>query len=95
MKVMLRFNACLDVFYISLDLDLLQMEPRFPFLCLEKLDISHNAIIDENALLPLAAWPNLREVDIWENPLTRNCKGIPPFLDYQLSKLCGIKLNRY
>eukprot|EP00794_Sanderia_malayensis_P010789 gene10789-11943_t len=76
----------------SFDMTRDMMHPHF--MHLEKLDISDNLIEEEEALLALAAWPSLLEVNFWDNPLTRNCKGPPPLLQYHLSKLCGIKLNR-
>ena len=79
---------------LSLDFNLTRKESAVPFQSLEKLDISYNDIADEEALLPLTAWPNLMEVNVWENPVTKNCKGPPPLLHYHLTKLCGIRLNR-
>ena len=91
-----RVNAVLknQLLLLSSDFNLTRKESAVPFQSLEKLDISYNDIADEEALLPLTAWPNLMEVNVWENPVTKNCKGPPPLLHYHLTKLCGIRLNR-
>ncbi|XP_065055738.1 LOW QUALITY PROTEIN: X-ray radiation resistance-associated protein 1-like [Rhopilema esculentum] len=83
-----------DSNFDSTDLDLSKDIPEYPFQNLEILDISYNKIAEEHVLLPLTAWPSLLQVNLWENPLTKKCKGTPPLLNHHLTKLCGIQINR-
>ena len=76
------------------DFDLSFHELECPFPCLEKVDLTYNLFSEDQALLPLATWPSLVEVDIWKNPLVKNRIGISSFLHYHLTVLCGIKINR-
>jgi len=78
----------------SLDFDLSFHALECPFPCLEKINLTYNLFSEDQALLPLATWPSLVEVDIWKNPLVKNRVGISSFLHYHLTVLCGIKINR-
>ena len=69
-------------------------ELECPFPNLEKIDLTCNLIAEDQALLPLATWPSLVEVNIWNNPLVKCRKGLSPLLRYHLTTLCGIRINR-
>lgn len=65
-----------------------------PFPELAYLNLAHNQIVEEEALLAVAAWPMLVELDIHDNPLTSNHSGDPPLLKRFLTARLGIKLVR-
>ncbi|KAL5004765.1 hypothetical protein ScPMuIL_018221 [Solemya velum] len=65
-----------------------------PFPELRYLNLSHNKIVDEEALLAVAAWPLLVELIIHNNPLTTRNSGDPPLLKRFLHDRLGIKLMR-
>lgn len=69
-------------------------DKEYPFQSLEKLDLTYNLIAEDQALLPLATWPSLLEVNIWENPLTKTRKGTSSVLQYHFTDLAGIRINR-
>ncbi|XP_035827301.1 X-ray radiation resistance-associated protein 1 isoform X2 [Aplysia californica] len=70
-------------------------EPQMPpFPELRYLNLSYNKICEEDALLAVAAWPMLMELDIYQNPLTTERSGDPPLLRRFLQDRLHIKLNR-
>ncbi|XP_059163984.1 X-ray radiation resistance-associated protein 1-like isoform X2 [Physella acuta] len=65
-----------------------------PFPELRYLNLANNNICEEDALLAVAAWPLLAELDVYDNPLTTDFCGDPPLLKRFLQDRLGIKLNR-
>ena len=65
-----------------------------PFPELAYLNLAHNQIAEEEALLAVAAWPMLVELVIHNNPLTSSHSGDPPLLKRFLTARLGIKLVR-
>ncbi|XP_062584370.1 X-ray radiation resistance-associated protein 1-like [Saccostrea cucullata] len=65
-----------------------------PFPELAYLNLAHNQIAEEEALLAVAAWPMLVELVIHNNPLTSDHSGDPPLLKRFLTARLGIKLVR-
>ncbi|KAL8600018.1 hypothetical protein ACOMHN_057787 [Nucella lapillus] len=65
-----------------------------PFPELRYLNIAHNQIREEDALLAVAAWPMLVQLVIHSNPLTTEQSGDPPLLKRFLSDRLGIRLQR-
>lgn len=65
-----------------------------PFPELAYLNLAHNRIAEEEALLAVAAWPMLVELVIHNNPLTSDHSGDPPLLKRFLTARLGIKLVR-
>jgi hypothetical protein len=65
-----------------------------PFPELAYLNLAHNRIVEEEALLAVAAWPMLVELVIHDNPLTSDHSGDPPLLKRFLTARLGIKLVR-
>nr|XP_019941635.1 PREDICTED: X-ray radiation resistance-associated protein 1 [Paralichthys olivaceus] len=61
---------------------------------LQFLNLSHNKIAEEEALMVAAFFPMLREIDIHSNPLTTNRSGDPPLLTYYLQERLGITIKR-
>lgn len=67
-------------------------EASFPFPELQFLNLSGNKIAEEEALLAVALFPMLCEIDICFNPLTTRRRGDPPLL--YLQEKMGIKIKR-
>ncbi|GFR71749.1 X-ray radiation resistance-associated protein 1 [Elysia marginata] len=65
-----------------------------PFPELRYLNLADNKICEEDALLAVAAWPMLVELDIQGNPLTLETSGDPPLIRRFLMDRLGIKVNR-
>ncbi|RUS78772.1 hypothetical protein EGW08_013456, partial [Elysia chlorotica] len=65
-----------------------------PFPELRYLNLADNKICEEDALLAVAAWPMLLELDIQGNPLTTETSGDPPLIRRFLMDRLGIKVNR-
>ncbi|KAF6770573.1 hypothetical protein AHF37_11269, partial [Paragonimus kellicotti] len=65
-----------------------------PFPALQYLDLSHNQICYEEHLLPVAVWPQLKEVVIHNNPVITRHSGMPPLLDRLLVRRLAINLRR-
>ncbi|XP_055082874.1 X-ray radiation resistance-associated protein 1 [Periophthalmus magnuspinnatus] len=66
----------------------------FPFPELQFLNLSGNKIAEEEALLAVALFPMLYEIDISSNPLTTRRSGDPPLLTYYLQDKLGMKIKR-
>ncbi|XP_055004721.1 X-ray radiation resistance-associated protein 1 isoform X2 [Boleophthalmus pectinirostris] len=67
---------------------------NFPFPELQFLNLSGNKIVGEEALLAVALFPMLNEIDISSNPLTTQRSGDPPLLTYYLQDKLGVKIKR-
>ncbi|XP_076453924.1 X-ray radiation resistance-associated protein 1-like [Babylonia areolata] len=65
-----------------------------PFPELRYLNLAHNQIQEEDAVLAVAAWPMLVHLVIHNNPLTSQNAGDPPLLKRFLSDRLGIRLQR-
>ncbi|XP_040907987.1 X-ray radiation resistance-associated protein 1 [Toxotes jaculatrix] len=61
---------------------------------LQFLNLSDNKIAEEEALMAVALFPMLREIDIHSNPLTTQRSGDPPLLTYYLQERLGITIKR-
>ncbi|KAK2828564.1 hypothetical protein Q5P01_019598 [Channa striata] len=61
---------------------------------LQFLNLADNKIAEEEALMGLALFPKLCEIDISSNPLTTQRKGDPPLLTYYLQETLGIIIKR-
>ncbi|XP_026228478.1 X-ray radiation resistance-associated protein 1 isoform X2 [Anabas testudineus] len=61
---------------------------------LQFLNLANNKIAEEEALMPVALFPVLREIDIHSNPLTTERSGDPPLLTYYLQERLGITIKR-
>ncbi|KAK5918007.1 hypothetical protein CgunFtcFv8_002811 [Champsocephalus gunnari] len=66
----------------------------FPLPELQFLNLANNKISEEEALMAVALFPMLREIDIHSNPLTTQRSGDPPLLTYYLNAKLGIRINR-
>ncbi|KAK5858444.1 hypothetical protein PBY51_002582 [Eleginops maclovinus] len=66
----------------------------FPLPELQFLNLANNKILEEEALMAVALFPMLREIDIHSNPLTTQRSGDPPLLTYYLKERLGIRINR-
>ncbi|XP_026184966.1 X-ray radiation resistance-associated protein 1 [Mastacembelus armatus] len=66
----------------------------FPLPELQFLNLADNKIAEEEALMALALFPMLREIDIHSNPLTTQRSGDPPLLTYYLQDRLGITIKR-
>ena len=58
------------------------------------LTLAHNYLTEEEDLLPVAAWPNLTQVLIHDNPLTNERSGDPPMLKKFLTDRLGVYILR-
>uniref|UniRef100_A0A8C9SUF2 X-ray radiation resistance associated 1 n=2 Tax=Scleropages formosus TaxID=113540 RepID=A0A8C9SUF2_SCLFO len=65
-----------------------------PFAQLQHLNLAHNKIAEEEALLAVALFPGLRELVIHSNPLTTQRSGDPPLLTALLQERLGIQIRR-
>ncbi|KAF5405954.1 hypothetical protein PHET_00543 [Paragonimus heterotremus] len=65
-----------------------------PFPALQYLDLSHNQICYEEHLLPVAVWPQLKEVVLHNNPVITRHSGMPRLLDRLLVRRLAINLRR-
>ncbi|KAF7261323.1 hypothetical protein EG68_01372 [Paragonimus skrjabini miyazakii] len=65
-----------------------------PFPALQYLDLSHNQICYEEHLLPVAVWPQLKEVVVHNNPVITRHSGMPRLLDRLLVRRLAINLRR-
>ncbi|XP_067950001.1 X-ray radiation resistance-associated protein 1-like [Watersipora subatra] len=65
-----------------------------PFPQLRFLTLAHNYLSEEEDLLPIAAWPNITQVHIYDNPLVNERSGDPPMLRKFLTERLGIDLVR-
>ncbi|KAI4886827.1 hypothetical protein NFI96_018396, partial [Prochilodus magdalenae] len=65
-----------------------------PFLQLRYLNLASNEIAQEEALLAVALFPMLSELDIHSNPLTTQRSGDPPVLTSFLQNRLGINIRR-
>ncbi|XP_071317002.1 X-ray radiation resistance-associated protein 1 isoform X2 [Trachinotus anak] len=61
---------------------------------LQFLNLSYNKIAEEEALMAVALFPMLREIDIHSNPLTSLRSGDLPLLTYYLQERLGITIKR-
>ncbi|KAG9265578.1 X-ray radiation resistance-associated protein 1 isoform X1 [Astyanax mexicanus] len=61
---------------------------------LRHLNLAGNKIAEEEALLAVALFPELRELVIHSNPLTTQRSGDPPVLTYFLQDRLGIMIRR-
>ncbi|CAH8430554.1 unnamed protein product [Heterobilharzia americana] len=64
-----------------------------PFPSLQCIDLSHNKISFEEHLLPVAVWPKLKEVIVYNNPVVNKSSQIPPLLERLLVKQLNIKVK--
>ncbi|XP_072301663.1 X-ray radiation resistance-associated protein 1 [Eucyclogobius newberryi] len=69
-------------------------EATFPFPELHFLNLSCNKIAEEEALLAVALFPALSEIDISSNPLTTRRSGDPPLLTHYLQDKLGVRVKR-
>ncbi|CAL1573582.1 unnamed protein product [Knipowitschia caucasica] len=69
-------------------------ETSFPCPELQFLNLSGNKIAEEEALLAVALFPALCEINISSNPLTTRRSGDPPLLTYYLQDKLGVKIKR-
>ncbi|CAH8826335.1 unnamed protein product [Trichobilharzia szidati] len=65
-----------------------------PFQSLQFIDLSHNKISCEEHLLPVAVWPKLKEIIIYDNPVIKKTSKLPPLLERLLIKQLNINLRR-
>ncbi|XP_070839329.1 X-ray radiation resistance-associated protein 1 [Chaetodon trifascialis] len=65
----------------------------FPLPKLQFLNLADNKIAEEEALMAVALFPELREIDIHSNPLTTR-RSDPPLLTYYLQERLGITIKR-
>ncbi|XP_044078939.1 X-ray radiation resistance-associated protein 1 isoform X2 [Siniperca chuatsi] len=61
---------------------------------LQFLSLADNKIAEEEALMAVALFPMLQEVDIHSNPLATQRSGDPPLLTYYLQERLGITVKR-
>ncbi|KAM9348900.1 X-ray radiation resistance-associated protein 1 [Symphorus nematophorus] len=61
---------------------------------LQFLNLADNKIVEEEALMAVALFPMLREIDIHSNPLTTQRSRDPPLLTYYLQERLGITIKR-
>ncbi|XP_054481677.1 X-ray radiation resistance-associated protein 1 [Anoplopoma fimbria] len=61
---------------------------------LQFLNLADNKIAEEEALMAVALFPMLQEIDIHSNPLTTKRSGDPPLLTYFLHERLGITIKR-
>ncbi|XP_034745050.1 X-ray radiation resistance-associated protein 1 isoform X1 [Etheostoma cragini] len=66
----------------------------FPLPQLQFLNLANNKIAEEEALMAVALFPMLREIDIHSNPLTTQRSGDPPLLTHYLHERLGITIKR-
>ncbi|XP_041808511.1 X-ray radiation resistance-associated protein 1 isoform X2 [Chelmon rostratus] len=66
----------------------------FPLPQLQVLNLADNKIAGEEALMAVALFPMLLEIDIHSNPLTTRRSGDPPLLTYYLQEKLGITIKR-
>ncbi|XP_029304202.1 X-ray radiation resistance-associated protein 1 isoform X2 [Cottoperca gobio] len=66
----------------------------FPLPELQFLNLADNKIAEEEALMAVALFPMLQEIDIHSNPLTTQRSGDPPLLTYYLQERLGITIKR-
>ncbi|XP_062414086.1 X-ray radiation resistance-associated protein 1 isoform X2 [Pungitius pungitius] len=71
-----------------------QEKSSFPLPELQFLNLADNKIAEEEALMAVALFPMLREMDIHSNPLTTLRSGDPPLLTYYLYERLGITIKR-
>ncbi|XP_030010380.1 X-ray radiation resistance-associated protein 1 [Sphaeramia orbicularis] len=69
-------------------------ESSLPLPELQILNVSCNKFVAEEALLPVALFPKLREIDISLNPLTTKRSGDPPLLTFYLQDQLGVIIKR-
>ncbi|MFT7809541.1 X-ray radiation resistance-associated protein 1-like isoform X1 [Arapaima gigas] len=67
---------------------------HLPFPKLQHLNLAHNKICEEEAVLAVALFPELRELVIHSNPLTTQRSGDPPLLTALLQERLGIQIRR-
>ncbi|XP_073938991.1 X-ray radiation resistance-associated protein 1 isoform X2 [Castor canadensis] len=65
-----------------------------PFPELRYLSLAYNKIAKEDAILPVALFPSLRELIFHNNPLVSHTRGVPPLLKSFLQERLGIRLIR-
>ncbi|VDP72982.1 unnamed protein product [Echinostoma caproni] len=65
-----------------------------PFPSLELIDLSHNLILYEQHILPVAVWPELRELSIHHNPVVSRHSGTPPLLEQLLVGRLHLNVRR-
>ncbi|TPP57716.1 hypothetical protein FGIG_04143 [Fasciola gigantica] len=65
-----------------------------PFPCLELLDLSYNLIMYEQHILPVAVWPQLRELVVHNNPVVSRHSGVPPLLQQLLVERLHLNVRR-
>ena len=65
-----------------------------PFPCLERLDLSENWIAASEDIIEVAEWPNLQELILWGNPLTRQRSRLPKAIVDELQVKRGISVTR-
>ncbi|XP_073335724.1 X-ray radiation resistance-associated protein 1 [Pagrus major] len=58
------------------------------------LNLAENKIAEEEALMAVALFPKLQEIDIHSNPLTTQRSGDPPLLTRYLHDILGITIKR-
>ncbi|KAM8741248.1 X-ray radiation resistance-associated protein 1 isoform 1-T1 [Acanthopagrus schlegelii] len=61
---------------------------------LQFLSLAENKFTEEEALMAVALFPKLREIDIHSNPLTTRRSGDPPLLTRYLHDILGITIKR-
>ncbi|XP_030294882.1 X-ray radiation resistance-associated protein 1 isoform X2 [Sparus aurata] len=61
---------------------------------LQFLNLAENKFAEEEALMAVALFPKLREIDIHSNPLTTRRSGDPPLLTRYLHDILGITIKR-
>ncbi|XP_068457490.1 X-ray radiation resistance-associated protein 1 [Clinocottus analis] len=66
---------------------------RCPLPELQFLNLADNEIAEEEALMAVALFPKLREIDIHSNPLTTQRSGDLPLLTYYLHERLGIAIK--
>jgi len=54
------------------------------------LTVAHNFLAEEEDLLPVAVWPRLSQLHIYDNPLTNDRVGDPPMLRKYLTDRLGM-----
>ncbi|XP_028277989.1 X-ray radiation resistance-associated protein 1 [Parambassis ranga] len=67
---------------------------NLPLPGLQFLNLANNKISEEEALMAVALFPMLCEIDIHSNPLTTQRRGDPPLLTYYLQERRGITIKR-
>ncbi|XP_059207853.1 X-ray radiation resistance-associated protein 1 [Centropristis striata] len=71
-----------------------QKTSSFPLPQLQVLNLSDNKISEEEAVMAVALFPMLQEIDLHSNPLTTRRSGDPPLLTYYLQERLGIMIKR-